>query len=115
MELIRILLSRCAALFRGRKLDEELDEELRAHIELAAEEKQKRGMSEAEARQAALREFGGVTQAKEDYRLRRGLPFPGNAGPGPAVWSSSALQVPGICRNSCSDPDSRHRRQYRHL
>ena len=75
MELIRILLSRCAALFRGRKLDEELDEELRAHIELAAEEKQKLGMSAAEARQAALREFGGLTQTKEDYRLRRGLPF----------------------------------------
>src|SRR5271163_3570711 len=74
MELIRILLSRCAALFRGRKLDEELDEELRAHIELAVEENLKRGMSEAEARRAALREFGGVTQTKETYRLRRGVP-----------------------------------------
>ena len=35
MERIRMLLSRCAALFRGRKPDDELDEELRAHIELA--------------------------------------------------------------------------------
>src|SRR5271170_4825486 len=75
MELIRILLSRCAALFGGRKLDEELDEELRAHIELSAEENLKRGMSEAEARRAALREFGGVTQTKEAYRTQQGLPF----------------------------------------
>src|SRR5271156_471988 len=75
MELIRILLSRCAALFRGRKLDEELDEELRAHIELAVEENLKRGMSEMEARRAALREFGGVTQTKEAYRMRRGVPI----------------------------------------
>src|SRR5271170_4595221 len=75
MELIRILLSRCAAIFRGRKLDEDLDEELRAHIELAVEENLKRGMSEAEARRAALREFGGVTQTKETYRTQQGLPF----------------------------------------
>src|SRR5277367_5928484 len=75
MELIRILLSRCAAVFRRRKLDEELEEELRAHIELAAEENLKRGMSEAEARRAALREFGGVTQIRERYRIQCGAPF----------------------------------------
>src|SRR5271156_3648231 len=75
MERIRMLLSRCAAIFRGRKLDEELDEELRAHIELAVEENLKRGMSEAEARRAALREFGGVTQIRERYRMQRGAPL----------------------------------------
>jgi ABC-type lipoprotein release transport system permease subunit len=35
---IRIHLSRSAALFRGKKLDTDLDEELRAHIDLAIEE-----------------------------------------------------------------------------
>src|SRR5271168_4773613 len=75
MELVRILLGRCAALFRGRKLDDELDEELRAHIELAVEANLKRGMSEAEARRAAMLEFGGVTQTKEAYRTQQGLPF----------------------------------------
>jgi hypothetical protein len=38
MDWIRILLSRAAALFRSKKLDADLDEELRAHIELAIEE-----------------------------------------------------------------------------
>ena len=75
MERIRILLSRCAALFRSGKLDEQLDEEVRAHIELAVEENVGRGMSPVEARTAALRAFGGVTQVKEQYRTRRGVPL----------------------------------------
>ena len=39
MDWIRILLSRCSTLFRAKKLDEELDEELRTHIDFAASRK----------------------------------------------------------------------------
>ncbi len=75
MEWIRILLSRSAALFRSKKLDADLDEELRAHIDLAVEENRRSGMSEPQARTAALRSFGGVTQIRESYRVQRGLPW----------------------------------------
>ena len=75
MELIRIMLSRCAAIFRRRKLDDELDEELRAHIEFAVEENLKCGMPRAEAQWAALREFGGVTQTREAYRAQQEFPL----------------------------------------
>ena len=75
MSWLRTLISRWAAMFRGRTLDGEIDEELRAHLEMAAEEHRRRGMGEEEARQAALRDFGGVTQTRERVRLRRGLPF----------------------------------------
>jgi macrolide transport system ATP-binding/permease protein len=75
MEQIRILLSRCAALFRGKRLDADLDEEMHAHLELAVEENVHRGMSAEQARKAALREFGAVTQIKEDFRVQRGVPF----------------------------------------
>src|SRR5579863_5805726 len=75
MEWIRILLSRSAALFRRSSLDADLDEELRAHIDLAIEEKIKRGAPATEARTSAMREFGGVTQVSETYRLQRGVPF----------------------------------------
>jgi macrolide transport system ATP-binding/permease protein len=75
MDRIRILLSRCAALFGKRKLDDELEEELRSHIELAVEENLERGMSVRQARTSALREFGGVTQTRENYRMQRGLSF----------------------------------------
>ena len=75
MDWIRILLSRSAALFRSRKLDADLDEEMRAHIDLAIEENRRRGMNEAQARTAALRAFGGITQIRETYRVQRGLPW----------------------------------------
>ncbi|HEY1806968.1 MAG TPA: permease prefix domain 1-containing protein, partial [Acidobacteriaceae bacterium] len=71
---LRVILSRCAALFRGRELDRELDDELRTHLEMAVEEHLRRGMSAEEAGQAALREFGGVTQVRETVRLREGWP-----------------------------------------
>ena len=75
MELMRILISRCAALFGKRKLDADLDEELRAHIDLAIQENLKLGMSATEARTAALRDFGGLTQIAETYRVQRGVPL----------------------------------------
>jgi len=75
MDWIRVALSRCRALFRGRILNGELDEELRAHIELATEDNLRAGMSAEDARAAALRAFGGVTQTKETYRLLRSLPL----------------------------------------
>jgi predicted permease len=80
MEWIRILISRCAALFRSKKLDADLDEELRAHIDLAIEENRACGMNERQARTAALRAFGGVTQIRETYRVQRGLPWLEEAG-----------------------------------
>jgi len=75
MDAIRILLSRVMALFRGGKLDADLDEELREHIDLATEEKVRRGFSRDEARAAALCEFGGMTKIKEDYRVQRSVPL----------------------------------------
>jgi predicted permease len=72
---IRILLSRCSALLSTRRLDDDLDEELRTHIEFAVEEKLKRGMPDQGARTAALREFGGVAQIQERYRTQRGIPW----------------------------------------
>ena len=74
MDWVRIVLSRCGALLQRRKLDADLDEELRAHIDLAVEENVKRGMNAQDARRVALREFGGMTQMKEAYRVQRGLP-----------------------------------------
>jgi predicted permease len=72
---LRTLFSRCGAVLRGRVLDREMDEELREHLAMAADENRKRGMSDEEARLSALRSFGGVTQVRENVRLRRGLPF----------------------------------------
>ena len=74
MDWIRTLFSRVKALFSRRVRDAELDEELRAHIDLATEENLRKGMNAVEARTAAMRAFGGVTQTREQYRVQRGLP-----------------------------------------
>jgi len=74
MTQLRILLSRFVGLFRKQKLEAELAEEVRSHMEMQIEENRRHGMSPEEARYAALRSFGGVEQTKERYRDRRGLP-----------------------------------------
>lgn len=75
MDWIRILLSRSAGFFSRVRLDNDLDEELQSHIEFAIDENLQHGMSQQQARTAALRKFGGVTQTREQYRAERGLPF----------------------------------------
>ncbi|NYF53491.1 ABC transporter permease [Tunturiibacter gelidoferens] len=72
---LQTLWSRCVAFFGESKLDEELDEELLTHLDLAVEENLHRGMSPQDARRAALLKFGGVAQTRESYRRQRGLPF----------------------------------------
>src|SRR5881396_2381737 len=71
----RIFIRRLAALFRRRGLEDDLDEELRSHLEMAVELNLRKGMSAQDARHGALRSFGGVEQTKENYRDQRGLPM----------------------------------------
>src|SRR5579864_9285910 len=73
MTWLRQFVSRFIALFRKRHLEQEMNEEMRAHLEMLIEENVQRGMSREEARYAALRSFGGVVQVKEGYREQRGL------------------------------------------
>ena len=59
---------RVRSLFRKNRAEQELDEELRFHLEKLVEENVAKGMAREEARYAALREFGGVEQLKEECR-----------------------------------------------
>jgi predicted permease len=68
MAWLRVLTTRLAALFRKQPLEKQLDEELRAHLDMLVDENVRRGMSSEEARYAALRSFGGIEQTKEVYR-----------------------------------------------
>lgn len=118
MDWIRILLSRCAALFRRRKLDADLDEELRAHIDLAVAENLQRGMSAQDARSAALRAFGGLTQTCEFYRIQRGLPFLEQFSRDLQFAYRQLRRAPGFAGSARSEPRSgynAHRPQPRNL
>jgi putative ABC transport system permease protein len=56
------------ALVRANRMDRELDDEVRAHLELAEHDALTRGLDPAEARREALRQFGGIEQMKEVHR-----------------------------------------------
>src|SRR5690242_21593324 len=59
---------RLRSLFRKQRVENELNDELRFHLEKLIEEIIAKGMSAEEARYAALREFGGIEQMKEECR-----------------------------------------------
>src|SRR5438128_9261850 len=75
LEFVQVSLRRLASLFRRRGLEDDLDEELRSHLEMAVELNVRRGMAPEDARGEARRSFGGVEQTKENYRDQRGLPM----------------------------------------
>ena len=52
---LSVFVCRLSALFRQRHSDRELDEELQTHLTLLAEDFQRRGMTQEEARYAARR------------------------------------------------------------
>src|SRR5216684_9428413 len=74
-ELFAVPLRRLAALFRHGHLENDLDEELRSHLEMSIELNLRKGMTPEDARREALKSFGGVEQTKEIYRDQRGLPM----------------------------------------
>ena len=75
MDRWRVFFSRAWGFLHKRRFDEQLREELQAHLDALTQENIRGGMTAEEARAAALREFGGVEQIKEIYRQQRGLPF----------------------------------------
>jgi putative ABC transport system permease protein len=72
--MLRPVFSRIWATLRRRRLDAEFDDEVQAHLDMLKERFIRLGMSPAEAFYAARRQFGGVTQMKENLRERRALP-----------------------------------------
>ena len=75
MSRLRMAGSRLLGFFRKRRSEENLDAELRSHLQFLIEENIRQGMGPKEASHAARREFGGIEQTKEAYREQRGLPF----------------------------------------
>ncbi|MDQ3520577.1 MAG: ABC transporter permease, partial [Gemmatimonadota bacterium] len=75
MKHLRAALARVGGAFTGRSADDDLRDELQAHLDMETAENIRRGMRPDEARRQALLASGGVTQAVEAVRDRRGLPW----------------------------------------
>lgn len=67
------LRARLAALFRVRRTEQDLDDELAFHVAMQARANEQRGMSATEARRRARLLLGGVEQVKERSRDLRPL------------------------------------------
>jgi predicted permease len=90
----RIVLRRLAALARFRHHEREIDDEIASHLAEATEDYIARGLSPEEARRAARRDFGGVTQAKQVHREVRSF-----------AWLTDVRQdVTYACRRLIKEP-----------
>ena len=75
MRYVRAALARIAGLFTGHNADDDLRDELQAHLDMETAENIRRGMNPDEARRQALLASGGLTVAAQAVRDRRGLPW----------------------------------------
>jgi predicted permease len=75
MPVLREWLRRLWGTFRKAPEDALMEEELRLHLEMVADDLQRRGLTPEEAHRQARRQAGGVAQAMERRRDQRGLPW----------------------------------------
>lgn len=72
---MRAWLARLAEILFRRSREARLSNEIEHHLELLVADHKARGLSDAEARLAARREFGGVARTHILHREQRGLPI----------------------------------------
>jgi predicted permease len=65
---LRVFLARLGALVRGHRQDQDIRDQLHAHLEEATDEYLRRGMSPADARRAARLDFGNLAGIEEACR-----------------------------------------------
>ena len=75
MSLVAYLRSLGVRFFRRSKIDNELEEELGAHIQLYADRLERAGLERAEAERRARIEFGSTARFKEECREQLGGNF----------------------------------------
>jgi predicted permease len=73
VSLVRSVMERLRALFSRGRMDAEMEEELRFHIEMATEKNLRAGMTPDEAHRQAMIAFGGVDRFREQTREERGV------------------------------------------
>src|SRR5688500_11392764 len=72
---MRALIRRLHSLLHRSRVTDEIRREVTLHIDMEAEQRQRRGMSPEEARRTTLRDFGGVTRIHDEMHDARGMTF----------------------------------------
>ncbi|MFZ0319032.1 MAG: ABC transporter permease [Candidatus Sulfotelmatobacter sp.] len=76
MRKLRALWMRWRGNFGGKQTDHEFSVELESHLQMHIEDNVRAGMTPEQARREALMKLGGLEQARQAYRERKGLPWP---------------------------------------
>jgi putative ABC transport system permease protein len=71
---LAVVASRIRGLVLARRLDDDFDRELAAHLAMLTDEQIRRGLTPDAARRAAAVQLGGAMQIKEQQHAQRGLP-----------------------------------------
>ena len=69
------IIRRLRTLAGAGRVDEEIARELDFHVRMEIERRERAGMTPADARRTALRDFGGVGRVREEIRDTRGMTF----------------------------------------
>ena len=72
---LRLVLEKLRAAVTARQMDDDFDQELASHLQLAADEAKGRGTPAADAEREAVLKLGGLQQARELHRETRGIPI----------------------------------------
>ncbi len=109
-------ITKLRAIFKGRKQQEnDVNDELRFHLERQVELNIAAGMSPEEARRRALIAFGGIQQTRESLReVHRGRFFESLAS-GLALCLAHAAQIAGLYHHCSGYSGAGDRRQHSDL
>jgi predicted permease len=93
MNKARAWMARLAGMFGRARRDRDLAAELESHLALHIDDNLRAGMTAEEARRRAMIRLGGLEQAKELYRERRGIPLL------ESLWQDSRYGLRGLCKS----------------
>lgn len=96
MATIRRFLHRLVHFLQPHRAESELERELAAHLWVLEDEYKRRGLTDAEARLAARRAFGGVAQAKELHRDARSFRWLNDLRQDARFAARALLRAPGF-------------------
>lgn len=89
-------IERVLAHVRRRRLDQDLEAELEAHLEMAELDARASGLPAEEARWAARQRFGGIEQMKEEHRDRRSVQWIETAARDFRIAARTLARTPGF-------------------